>query len=306
MIGTPRESTLAREVRLQGVGLHTGRMVAVRLLPAEPQHGIVFSVKGARIPAHIRFVREVANWTTELSIGSRLIHTTEHFLAACAGLGVTNCLAIIEGGNELPILDGAAQEWIKAFDAAGLVAQHSVAKVYALQREIRFIHGNSSYHGVPRRSLTIGCSVHFPNTPIGSQTYLYQHNERSFRNGLSNCRTFLKDPISSQPSSLSMLIERLQGFVQAQVERDSVICYTQEEYLSSLRFRYEPVAHKILDFIGDMFLLGGALTGSFTLDRPGHAANIAFLNYLIRHNLITEKCFEAAKVNSASAQGGIL
>jgi UDP-3-O-[3-hydroxymyristoyl] N-acetylglucosamine deacetylase len=259
-----RQHTIRKAVSLEGVGLHSGKMVRVTLSPGPADSGIVFRVAehGEPIPAAPESVVDSHYATTVGRNGAR-IQTIEHLMAAAAGLGVDN-LDVRVDGAELPAADGSAKPFVQAMLAAGRAPQS------ARQRPIRIPHPIGAGSGgrwiqiVPADTFRISYTLDNDHPAIGMQVLSWTPTEESFVAEYAPARTygFLKDLGFLRKSGRA-----LGGSL------DNTIVIGKSATLNGLRYRDEFVRHKVLDLIGDLALLGRRITGHVIARNAGHALN---------------------------------
>jgi len=207
-----------------------------------------------------------AGWTVE---------TPEHLLASCAAFGLSN-LEIVLSASELPILDGSAAPYAEAFERIGLEEQDSAAlpaPAWTVREPVAFRHRDAEITALPGvEALTLSYYIDFPETALGTQGYVYMLDSCSFVREIAPARTFV----------LEADIEKLRarGLIRGGDPRIAVVV-GRDRYLNPpLRFPEECIRHKIIDLLGDLVLAGGAPRGHFSANRAGHAAHLAFLDFL--------------------------
>ena len=292
-----QQHTLASEVSLSGIGLHTGVTVGVRLCPAPAHTGIVFKrtdLDGFLIEAQSRHVARVS-YATSLMKKGVLISTTEHLLSALAGLGVDN--ALIEIDNlELPIVDGSALPFVKLIRQAGLRAQRARRTYAKILKPLELAEGAKKIAIYPAETFTASYSITFPHPIIGAQSLDLTPTTTSYEAGIAPARTF------GFLAEVEMLLKS--GLVKGG-SLENVIVLDPEKVLNpeGLRFPDEFCRHKILDLIGDVSLFGHPLIGHIVADKAGHAMHAQLVSQLLRQKecwtLTTE---EPARVEPATAE----
>jgi UDP-3-O-[3-hydroxymyristoyl] N-acetylglucosamine deacetylase len=263
--------TLAKSLELSGVGLHSGEEALVRLSP-RAKAGIEIWVNGQPLTLSPHNMRPTPLRTT-LHAGEVELATPEHLFAALHGLSILGVKVEIEGHPEVPILDGSALPWVAAIDAAGrteLVTPPTPLKVY---KPCTYSAEGRVLLAMPRPlgGLEVECTVDFPSRVIGRQHWHGVMTEDVFRTEIAPARSFAMQA----DVEAAMAAGLLKGASLA-----SGVLLTREETIANpegLRFPDEPVRHKVLDFIGDSFLAGRPVQGSFSLTAPGHTANIRLL-----------------------------
>ena len=271
-----QQYTLASEVSLSGIGLHTGVTVNLRLCPAPAHTGVVFKrtdLDDFTIEAQSRHVARVS-YATSLMKKGVLISTTEHLLSALAGLGVDN--AIVEIDNlELPILDGSALPFVKLIHQAGLRPQRARRAYAKILKPVELVEGVKKIAVYPADTFAVSYSIAFPHPVIGAQSLDFTPSAGSYEEGIAPARTF------GFLAEVEMLLKS--GLVKGG-SLENVVVLDQERVLNpeGLRFPDEFCRHKILDLIGDISLFGHPLIGHVVADRAGHAMHTQLVSQLLR------------------------
>ena len=271
-----QQHTLASEVSLSGIGLHTGVTVNVRLCPAPAHTGVVFKridLDGFVIEAQSRHVARVS-YATSLMKKGVLISTTEHMLSALAGLGVDN--AIVEIDNlELPIVDGSALPFVKLIRRAGLRAQRARRTYAKILKPLELVEGVKTIAVYPSDTFETSYAISFAHPVIGAQSLDFVPSAHSYENDIAPARTF------GFLAEVEMLLKS--GLVKGG-SLDNVVVLDQERVMNpeGLRFPDEFCRHKILDLIGDLSLFGHPLIGHVVADRAGHAMHAQLVSQLLR------------------------
>lgn len=299
-----KQVTLRKEFRLTGMGLHTGRTVTVTVSPAPPDTGIRFRRTDrfniVTLDALATNVTETARGTT-IGTYRHKIATIEHLMSALHGSQVDNALIQIDGG-EVPILDGSARPWLNQIQRVGTREQDADRRVFAFTDPLHFEckETGSTYDVQPADHFSVHCIIDFPKSVIGRQeAQLTDFSE--FSNEIAPCRTFVFlheiEPLlhlnlikgGSLDNALVYVNNELAPRQLRRLERtfhkdasqirvhDGVLNTTDPYYPN------EPARHKLLDFVGDVRLVGLPLLGHFTIYKPGHKANAHFSKYLIEY-----------------------
>lgn len=270
--------TLKTAIGCVGVGLHSGRRVALTLRPAAAGTGILFrrTDLGIDIPARFDRVADTRLCTALVAEDApqARIGTVEHVMAALAGTGITDALVELDG-PEVPILDGSAAPFVFLIDCAGTVALPGTAPVIEVLRRIRVEEGEAFAELHPGREAGFDASltIDFPATAIGRQHLALRITPASFRAQLAESRTF----------TLAEEIARLRAAGLAQggsLANAVVVDGPLVLNPGGLRRPDEFVRHKLLDMVGDLALAGGTLSGRFVGHRSGHALNNKLLRAL--------------------------
>ena len=273
------QTTVNERVTLSGVGVHNGSPVSVTFLPADPNTGIVFQKSTlAKDSKDIRaVVSEVGSTDFCTVLGTSdngRIGTVEHLMAALSGLGIDNLTVLIDG-DEVPILDGSAQEFVDAIDQVGLFVQPVKRRFIRVIKPIRVASGSSWAEFHPYSGTRFEVEIDFESPAIGRQAYIGDIEPDSFRRELARARTFgfMKD------------VERLwaAGLALGSSLDNSVVIGDDERVINhgGLRYKDEFVRHKTLDAIGDLALAGARFIGCYRSYRGGHKLNALALRTLL-------------------------
>jgi UDP-3-O-[3-hydroxymyristoyl] N-acetylglucosamine deacetylase len=270
--------TLKTAIGCVGVGLHSGRRVALTLRPAPAGTGILFRRVDLGVEMHARFDRVmdtrlctalVAEDAPQARIG-----TVEHVMAALAGTGVTDAIVELDG-PEVPILDGSAAPFVFLIDCAGIASLGLAAPVIEVLRPVR-VEENGAFaelHPAAQPGFEAALSIDFPNTAIGRQSLALRLTPATFRAQLADSRTFT---LAEEIARLRAAGLAQGGSLQNAVVVDGPLVLNP----GGLRRPDEFVRHKLLDVVGDLALAGAALSARFVGHRSGHALNNRLLRAL--------------------------
>jgi UDP-3-O-[3-hydroxymyristoyl] N-acetylglucosamine deacetylase len=267
------QNTLARRVRLSGIGLHSGRHVRVVLHPAGPGHGIVFyrSDLDSFVPA---VAEEAGRFDHATTLGTRgcEVATVEHLLSAAVGAGLDNVLVELDG-PEVPILDGSALLWLDAFETAGLAPQDALAIPFAPSRVVAVPEsGGRKLEIRPARDLRVTYTIDFPNPAVGRQSITVVLTPASYAAHLAPARTF---GFLSEYEAL-----KAHGLARGAREDNCIVVGDDRVENGELRFADEFVRHKALDLLGDLALVGRPVVGHLVAHKAGHAMHAALARLL--------------------------
>jgi UDP-3-O-[3-hydroxymyristoyl] N-acetylglucosamine deacetylase len=280
----PFEQTVRVPIECEGLGLHSGEPVKLRILPALAGTGIVFrrvDLDGFEIEAIGRNVARVS-YATSLQKKGVLISTTEHLLSAFIGIGLDN--AIVELNNlELPILDGSAKPFIDFVLSAGLKKQRRKRTYLRILREIEVREGNKFIAAYPAPGYTVAYKINFA-PPIGEQSFAIDLSQDLYRKEVAAARTF---GFLSEEKALKNM-----GLIRGASEENVIVLTAIGVKNGPLRFQDEFVRHKVLDLIGDLALLGKQVIGHIVADRAGHAMHTALVSRLLRDRSLWEETTE--------------
>jgi UDP-3-O-[3-hydroxymyristoyl] N-acetylglucosamine deacetylase len=280
------QRTLKNVIRATGVGLHTGKKVLMTLRPAAPDTGIVFRrtdlAEPVDIPAHAENVGDT-QLGTSLFKGDVRVSTVEHLLSAFAGLGIDNAIVEVSAA-EVPIMDGSAGPFVFLLQSAGIEEQRTPKRFIRIRKTVRVEDGDKWAQFDPYDGFKVNFEIEF-NHPIfkrRSQRATMDFSTTSFLKEISRARTFgfMRDLETLRARNLA-----LGGNL------DNAIVLDESKVLNEDGLRYEDefVKHKILDAIGDLYLLGYSLIGEFSGHKSGHALN----NKLLRTLLADRAAWEA-------------
>jgi UDP-3-O-[3-hydroxymyristoyl] N-acetylglucosamine deacetylase len=276
-----RQRTLKAPIGCVGIGVHTGQRVQMRLVPAAPDHGIVFrrTDRGLDIPARFDLVVDTRLCTVlgHADDPTVRVGTVEHLMAALSGSGIDNVLVEVDG-PELPILDGSANPYVFLIDCAGTVEQDAPRQAIEVCRTVRVGDGAAwaELRPLPARGFEMAMSIAFAAPAIGSQALSLRLTPESFRRELATSRTFA---MAADVQHLRANGLALGGSLDNAVVVDGAKVLNP----AGLRRPDEFVRHKLLDAVGDLALAGGMLQGRFVASRSGHT-----LNNKLLHALFTE------------------
>ncbi len=244
------QHTLATGFEQSGVGLHSGQVTQVRILPAEPGQGRFFVrvdlPNAPIIPANVEAIGQTI-LSTELANGGATVRTVEHLLAALSGLGVDNACIEVDG-PELPLLDGSALGWVEAIETVGVVPQSAVRPQITLHQPIWLQEGDAFVAALPASELRFTYGIDFALPAIGNQWYSWSPSQENFATAVAPARTFA---LAEQVEHL-----RQRGLIKGGSLENALVCDQSGWVNPPLRFSNEPVRHKLLDLVGDLSLLG--------------------------------------------------
>tara|TARA_B100000945_G_scaffold165266_1_gene132569 strand:- start:89 stop:1003 length:915 start_codon:yes stop_codon:yes gene_type:complete len=287
-----RQRTLSSKINASGVGLHTGKKVSFTLKPAEADAGITFirtDIKSQPIKASFDNVNDT-RLQTSLSNNEVRISTVEHLLSALAGLGIDN--AIIElDGPEVPIMDGSARPFVFMIQSAGIKEQDAPKKFIKVTKPIEVRQNEKWARIEPFDGFKVAFTIDFnhPAFDNSSQSSEIDFSSVSYLSQVSRARTFgfVRDIENLRKNNLA-----LGGSVNNAVVIDDYRVVNDE----GVRFQDEFVKHKILDAIGDLYLLGHGLIGSFSAYKSGHHLN----NLLLRELDNNQEAWEEVIIEDVS------
>jgi UDP-3-O-[3-hydroxymyristoyl] N-acetylglucosamine deacetylase len=294
-----KQRTLKSLVRAKGVGLHTGQKISFVLRPAQPDTGIVFRRVDLASPVDIPARADLVG---ETRLSSCLIHqdakvyTVEHLMSALAGLGVDNAYVDLDG-PEVPIMDGSAAPFVLLLQQAGLEEQPAPKRFLRVKRKVEVQSGDKWARLEPYEGLRLQFSIDFKHPVIDKtrQSVSVDFANTSYLKEIARARTFgfMHDVERLREDGLA-----LGGGL------DNALVLDEFRLLNAdgLRFADEFIRHKLLDAIGDLYLLGRPLLGAFTAHKSGHALNNQLLRALVSDTTAWEM---ASFEHAAQAPAGI-
>jgi UDP-3-O-[3-hydroxymyristoyl] N-acetylglucosamine deacetylase len=280
-----RQRTLRQAVRARGIGLHSGDRVYLSVLPAGPDTGIVFRrvdlPTPVEVPAKAHLVTETMLCSTLASEGVK-VATVEHLMSALAGLGVDNCVVELSA-PEVPIMDGSAAPFMYLMQAAGLQEQCAPKRFIRIKQPIQVQDGDKWARLEPYNGFRLNFTIDFPHPLIraSGQHASVEFSTAAYIREVSRARTFgfmrEFEQLRSRKLALGASLENA-------VAVDEYRVLNQE----GLRYDDEFVRHKILDAVGDLYLLGHPLLGAYSAFKSGHGLN----NQLARALLADQAAWE--------------
>ena len=277
-----KQRTLKSLTRAVGVGLHSGQRVELTLRPAQPDTGIVF--RRVDLPEPVDIVASATavsdtRLASTLANGNAKVHTVEHLMSACAGLGVDNMYIDINA-EEVPILDGSAASFVFLLQSAGIELQNAPRRFIRLLKTVEVKEGQGTaqkwarlepYHGY---KLSFEIDFDHPAVDATGQRVVFDMSSGSYSKDIARARTFgfTKDVEMMRANGLA-----LGGGLDNAIVMDDYKVLNAE----GLRYDDEFVKHKILDAMGDLYLIGKPLLASYSAFRSGHALNNLLLRELL-------------------------
>jgi len=269
----PFQKTIKSEISVSGVGIHTGKKINIRLIPAKRDTGIIFyrTDRGLPIKAKLPFVIDTSLATT-IGIDGVKIRTVEHLLASLYVFGITNIIIEIDG-SEIPVMDGSAIDFAKTILKTGIAKQGKTIPSLKITKPIFYEEARSKIIAKPYKGFKITYKIFYEHPLILEQSLSIEINEQNFLSDIAPARTFgfLKD--------IQYLLQN--GFARGGSLENALVLDEKGVLGGKLRFRDEFVRHKILDAIGDLSLLGYPVKGHFIIEKGGHTAHVNFLKHLI-------------------------
>lgn len=275
-----KQRTLKGPVKAAGVGLHSGVKVEMTLRPAGPDTGIVFRRMDLEPPVDLKadpFLVTDTRLCSLLESGPARVSTVEHLMSALAGLGIDNLLVDLSG-PEIPILDGSSAPFVFLLQSAGIVEQEAAKQYVRIKRPIEVRDGDKWARLVPHNGFRVEFSIDFkhPVFEKSGKTLRIDFADTPYTREVARARTF---GFMHEVEALRNHGLALGGSLDNAIVMDEYRVLNQD----GLRYDDEFVKHKVLDAIGDLYLLGHPIIGAFEACKSGHALNNALLRELRQH-----------------------
>lgn len=271
------QRTIKNQIALEGVGLQTGNKVHLNLKSSPANSGINFirtdlqnkpllNIQSIDLESSGSALRRTA-----LSLGGLEIQTIEHFMAALAGLGIDNIMVELDNA-ELPGLDGSAKEFLEALKKSGIAEQDAPKKILKVKEPVWCGKGEGMLAIFPDDNFKISYTLSYKNKSIGTQFLSLSVNEDTFESDIAPARTFC---LEEEAAALLKI-----GLGKGANYNNTLVMGKDGPVKNVLRFPDEPVRHKILDLIGDLYLLGAPIQGHVIAIKSGHALNMELVKKL--------------------------
>ena len=274
------QRTIANSVSCSGIALHSGSKVNITLKPSTQDSGIIF--KRIDINDKDNIIRTNYDNVSKTNLGTVIsnddgvyVSTIEHFMAALWCLNISNLIIEIDS-SEMPILDGSSEPFIFLLECAGFKNLEVVQKSIQITQEISVKIDDKFIIARPAENFTIDAKIDFKSDQILENHYYFDESKTSFKSDISRARTFcFKSEIDYMHS-----IGLAKGG-----SLDNAIVIDKDKIINegALRYKDEFVKHKVLDFIGDLYLAGYRIVGTFETFKSGHDINNKFLRKLFSH-----------------------
>lgn len=272
------QATLKSKATFHGTGLHSGKSVRMTVHPASADYGIWFRRtdvigKDSMIPARWNVVEQTALCTRIVNDAEVSVGTIEHLMAALAGCGIHNALIEIDAA-EVPIMDGSAAHFVDAFLRAGIVEQSAQVRAIRILKPVVVERGDARAELVPDNDMQMEFHIDFEDAAIGQQTRGITLSNGSFVRELSDSRTFCRQA--------DVELMQANGLALGGNPAENAVVFDGDKVLSpgGLRYVDEPVRHKMLDAVGDLYLAGAPILGRYRGVRAGHSLTNELLRTL--------------------------
>ncbi len=291
-----RQRTVAEEISCTGIGLHSGKKVKLIVRPAPPNNGITFERNdispNCNVKASFDNVVET-NMATTIGFNGYSVSTIEHIMAAFFGMGIDNALVQIDG-EEVPIMDGSSAPFVFLLKNAGVTIQNNYKRFLIVKKSIKVEDGNRSVRLYPSNELKITYNINFDHPLIKDQAYEISFSQSTFIQEISRARTFgfLRDVQTLKNNGLAR-----GGSLDNAIVMDEFRILNED----GLRYKNEFVRHKILDFIGDLAIVGHVVIGHFVVERSGHSLN----QQLLKKFMAQDKCWKVVQFKNKEECGKI-
>jgi UDP-3-O-[3-hydroxymyristoyl] N-acetylglucosamine deacetylase/3-hydroxyacyl-[acyl-carrier-protein] dehydratase len=284
---TQRQRTISKEVTLAGHGLFSGEEATLTFSPADPDAGVTFvreqDGKVATIPALIDNVIKQPRRTC-LKNGTLLVQTVEHCMAALLGMGIDNVIVRVAGGagGEVPGGDGSSQPFVDALRDAGLVEQEIEQHPLIIRKPVQVNLGDASIAALPGPEDRLEVIYDFEAPPpVGRQVFKFQLGDDDFVTQLAPARTFV---FKHEAEEL-----RARGLGQHLSPKDLLVISEEGPIENQFRFVDECARHKVLDMLGDLFLVGRPIRGRIFANKSGHSLNHLLAKRLLEQDAATQR-----------------
>ncbi|MBN2514478.1 MAG: UDP-3-O-acyl-N-acetylglucosamine deacetylase [Deltaproteobacteria bacterium] len=276
------QKTVRSDIKCSGIGLHTGRKINMKVRPAGVDEGVVFHrndlSENNTVKAELNNVCDTTLATT-LGMNGTRVSTVEHLLSAFSGMGINNAIIEIDS-FEIPIMDGSALPFVDMLKAVGTEVQNKPKRLMVIEKPVAVGDGEGKAMFLPSSQFEITYDIDFDHPVVEKQSYHVIFSTEIYEKDICPARTFgfLRDVEYLQAKGLA-----LGGSLKNAVVLDDERVINKE----GLRFPDEFVKHKILDAIGDLFLLGMPIIGHFVAYKSGHKLN----NLLLKELLANQECW---------------
>ena len=274
------QQTLLEPLEINGVGLHSGVNVKIKLIPAETDYGIKFVRTDLKQNNIIHAIwSNVTNTQLSTTISNNFganVSTVEHLMSALSGLHIDN-LRIEIDGPEVPIMDGSSKNFVELIDKNSLKIQNKKRKIIKIKKKIKVEKDDSSIELVPNKHFSIDFQIDFPSPLISKQSCQLQLVNGNYKTDIASARTFGFEKDVDKLRSIGLA---LGGSL------NNAVVVGENKILNNegLRFKDEFVRHKILDSIGDLYLAGAPIQGYFSGNKSGHYLNNLLLKTLFSNS----------------------
>ncbi len=264
--------TLKQKISFSGVGLHTGKKSKIELHPLKQPGGIVFLINGIKIPAKLSYKKDSRRGTI-LKKDNQSVETVEHILSSLYAMNIDDCIIEVSKGNEVPIMDGSNYPFIKKIIKIGILKKNQKREIVEINNEIKYNKDDVEIIGKPYEGFKI-------NFLFDGKKFGYKKEEMTF---LLTEKNYIEKIARARTFGFWQEIEYLKenNYAKGADLNNVLVIKNGNPYKNSFRFKKELVAHKILDFIGDLSLVGKRVMGFFKVKRSGHYHNGRFFKKIL-------------------------
>jgi UDP-3-O-[3-hydroxymyristoyl] N-acetylglucosamine deacetylase/3-hydroxyacyl-[acyl-carrier-protein] dehydratase len=297
-----KQKTIKNPVVLSGIGLHTGKPVRMTIKPAGDNEGVCFvrtdlpGRPSVKVTAANAVMDEKVTRCTAVECQGVRIYTVEHLMAALNGLGLDNVTIEIDA-QELPGLDGSSLEFVKALQRSPIIEQQADKNIFVIQEPIVVANKTSTIVVAPHDQLNISYTLDYDHPLLRSQFFSQSVEPPSFAEELAGARTFC---LESETHEI-----KARGLAKGANYQNTLVMSAKGPLQNTLRFSDECARHKVLDIIGDLFLLGYPVKGAVYATKSGHALNRILVKKIeAQRQKYTTENFKAAKPSYPSPAPG--
>jgi UDP-3-O-[3-hydroxymyristoyl] N-acetylglucosamine deacetylase len=293
------ETTICRPVEVDGIGLHHGAPVHLRITPAPPATGIVFirtDLDNTRIPASWEYVERVSYATSLMHPRGIFISTTEHLLSVFYSMGIDN--AFVELDNlEVPILDGSGLPFVQLLEQAGRREYRRLRRYLRIVKPVSVESNGKRVAILPSDGFQLHCRNFYDHPMVGEQVLELDVTPQAYAREIAPARTFGFEYELDQMRDMGLI----RG-----ASLENAVCFTRQDVANpgGLRFPDECCRHKALDLIGDLALIGRPLLGLVVAEKAGHAMHVALVNKIMSDASLYETAMfnrQTGRVQAAAA-----
>ncbi len=261
------QKTIAKAGSIVGLGIHSGKKTTLRLEPAPVGQGIQFFQKGVAVPETILNTSRC----TSIGTGTLQVQTVEHLLAALSGLEITN-IRIEVDGEEIPGLDGSALEFVNLFKNLGIEEQKEEAPVFKIKEPVFFYENQKALAAYPDDAFSVAYTLDYPHPLLRAQTVDFKLTPDTFVNQIAPARTFCTSREAEEVQK--------NGKGLGATLNNTLVIGDEGPLGNQFRFPDECARHKVLDIIGDLYLLGFPIQARVIGLRSGHSLNRKLVEYI--------------------------
>lgn len=279
--GLTKRATVRGIVHIDGIGLHSGEAANLRIKPAPAGTGLVFQSPNHRGPIEVTPSNAVdTRQAVTLSNKNWKVQTVEHLLAALAATGVTDAILELDS-QEVPILDGSSRIFVQEIQKVGVRELGAELEPIRLAQAVWVVDGDRYIVALPSDSFRVTCTIDFPHPELRGQSISMDLDSRTFLEEVVDARTF---GFLTDVEAL-----RKKGLIKG-ASADNAVVLTEDGYLDreGLRFSDECIRHKVLDLVGDLYLMGRPIHAHVIAHRGGHGLDVALARLILQRTAMDE------------------